>query len=168
MPFSTVFQLYCGSQCTYPSFPGVLLASTLHKRYSFQATGCFPAFSFFEPTGSSAREMNPFTMTVIKPWKEYCQDRDQTSDLLFSNQQFYQQLWGSAHLFQSIKAQDGVVMEDICDYFTFPIISVPRSPESGSLSDILYARNKPWRGVIIPGTYVSEYYFIRGLSNSQQ
>ena len=33
-PFSTVFQLYCGGQCTYPCFPGVLLASTLHEKLS--------------------------------------------------------------------------------------------------------------------------------------
>ena len=25
MPFSTEFQLHCGSQCTYPCFPGILL-----------------------------------------------------------------------------------------------------------------------------------------------
>ena len=31
MPFSTVFQLYCGCQCTYPCFSGVLLTSTLHN-----------------------------------------------------------------------------------------------------------------------------------------
>ena len=30
MPFSTVFQLYHGCQCTYPCFPGVLLTSTPH------------------------------------------------------------------------------------------------------------------------------------------
>ena len=30
-PFSTVFQLYHGGQCTYPWFPGVLLTSTPHN-----------------------------------------------------------------------------------------------------------------------------------------
>ena len=30
-PFSTVFQLYCCSQCTYPCFPGVLLTSSPHN-----------------------------------------------------------------------------------------------------------------------------------------
>ena len=30
MPFSTVFQLYRGRQCTYPCFPGVLLTSVPH------------------------------------------------------------------------------------------------------------------------------------------
>ena len=29
--FTTVFRLYCGSQSTYPCFPGVLLTSTLHN-----------------------------------------------------------------------------------------------------------------------------------------
>ena len=31
MTFLVVFQLYCGSQCSYPCFLGVLLTSTLHK-----------------------------------------------------------------------------------------------------------------------------------------
>ena len=30
-PFSTVFQLYCGSQCTYPCFTGVLFTSAQHN-----------------------------------------------------------------------------------------------------------------------------------------
>ena len=30
-PYSKVFQLYCGGQCTYPCFPGVLLTSTPHN-----------------------------------------------------------------------------------------------------------------------------------------
>ena len=30
-PFSTVFQLYRDSQCTYPCFPGVLLTNTPHN-----------------------------------------------------------------------------------------------------------------------------------------
>ena len=29
-PFSTVFQIYRGGQCTYPCFPGVLLTSNPH------------------------------------------------------------------------------------------------------------------------------------------
>ena len=39
--FSTVFQLYRGSQCTYPCFPGVLLTSTLHNILS-KPLGAFP------------------------------------------------------------------------------------------------------------------------------
>ena len=31
MTLSTVFHLYCGSQCTYPCFPVVLLTSTTHN-----------------------------------------------------------------------------------------------------------------------------------------
>ena len=30
-PLPTVFQLYCGGQCSYPWFPGVLLTSTTHN-----------------------------------------------------------------------------------------------------------------------------------------
>ena len=30
-PFSTVFKLHRGRQCTYPCFPGVLLNSTSHN-----------------------------------------------------------------------------------------------------------------------------------------
>ena len=30
-PFSTVFQLYCGGQCTYPCFPGVLITNAPHS-----------------------------------------------------------------------------------------------------------------------------------------
>ena len=33
-PFSTVFHLYHGGQCTYPWFPGVLLTSTSHNIFS--------------------------------------------------------------------------------------------------------------------------------------
>ena len=40
-PFSKVFHLCRGDQCTYPCFPGDLKTSAPHN-YSFQATGCFP------------------------------------------------------------------------------------------------------------------------------
>ena len=42
-PFSTVFQLYRGGQCTYPCFPGVLLTSTPHNIPS-KATDSFPTW----------------------------------------------------------------------------------------------------------------------------
>ena len=35
MPFSTVFQLHCGSQCTYPCFPGSYIQ--YFAQYSFQS-----------------------------------------------------------------------------------------------------------------------------------
>ena len=41
MPFSTVFQLHCGSQCTYSCFPGVLLTSTPHNILS-EPLAAFP------------------------------------------------------------------------------------------------------------------------------
>ena len=45
--FTTVFQLYHGSQCTYPYFPGVLLTSTLHniisKPLAAFPLNCFPS-----------------------------------------------------------------------------------------------------------------------------
>ena len=50
-PFSTVFQLYHGSQCTSPCFPGVLLTSTPHNILS--------------------KSLNPFALTIINPQREY-------------------------------------------------------------------------------------------------
>ena len=41
LPFSTVFQLYRGGQCTYPCFPGILLTSTLHNILS-KSLAAFP------------------------------------------------------------------------------------------------------------------------------
>ena len=38
-PFSTVFQLYQGGQCTYPCFLGVLLTSTPHNIHSKPSAG---------------------------------------------------------------------------------------------------------------------------------
>ena len=40
-PFSTVFELYCGDQCTYPCFPRVLLTSTQHNILS-KSLAAFP------------------------------------------------------------------------------------------------------------------------------
>ena len=84
-PFSTVFQLYHGGQCTYPCFSGVLLTITppniLSKPLAaFQATGCFP-------TDSGERGMNPAAVTIINPRKEYWPRGDRTSDLLLSSLQ---------------------------------------------------------------------------------
>ena len=44
-PFSTIFQLYCGGQCTYTSFPGVLLTATPHNILS-KPLSAFPHRSY--------------------------------------------------------------------------------------------------------------------------
>ena len=67
MPFSTVFQFYCGSQCTYPCFPGVPLTSNSHNILSKPL-----AFvAIVEEVDSGERSINPVASTVINPWKEY-------------------------------------------------------------------------------------------------
>ena len=43
--FSTVFQLYCCGQYTYPCVPRVVF-NQYSAQYSFQATGCFPTKPF--------------------------------------------------------------------------------------------------------------------------
>ena len=66
MPFSTVFQLYHRGQCTYPSFPGVLLTSTLRNILFKPLAGLL-----HNHYRHNAREMNPVAMTIINPWKKY-------------------------------------------------------------------------------------------------
>ena len=72
-PFSTVFQLYRGGQCTYPCFPGVPLTSTLQNILSK------PLADFPQPLSkkkdSGERGMNPVAMTIINPQKEYWTSR---------------------------------------------------------------------------------------------
>ena len=68
--FSTLFQLYCGGQSTYPYFLGVLLTGTLHNVFP-KPLAAFPSLiTIVKTMNSSEREMNPFTITVINPWKE--------------------------------------------------------------------------------------------------
>ena len=69
MQFSTVFQLYCGSQCTYPCFPGVLLTSTAHCILSKPLAG-FP-HNHCPNNGQCERNYYPFAMTIINPRKEF-------------------------------------------------------------------------------------------------
>ena len=69
MPFSTVFQLYCSSQCTYPCFPGVLLTSTLHNILRKPLT-IFPHIHC-RNNSCSERDINPVAMTIINPGKKY-------------------------------------------------------------------------------------------------
>ena len=73
MPFSTAFQLYRGSQCTYPCFPGVHLTSTLHNFLSKPLT--LSHITIVETTDKGERGMNPVTMTIINPRKEYWPSR---------------------------------------------------------------------------------------------
>jgi hypothetical protein len=83
MPFSTVFQLYRGSQCTYPCFPEVILTSTLHNILSKPLAASH--ITIVETMDSCGRGMNPVAMIIINPRKEYWPSRDRTSDLLFSS-----------------------------------------------------------------------------------
>ena len=72
-PFSTVFQLYFGGQCTYPCFPGVLLTSASHDIPS-KPLAAFP-HTIVKATDSGRRGMNPVAMTRINPRKEYWPSR---------------------------------------------------------------------------------------------
>ena len=68
-PFSTVFQLYCCGQCTYPCFPGVLL--TILRTIFFPSHWQLSQITNVQTTDSSEEGMNPVPMTIINPWKEY-------------------------------------------------------------------------------------------------
>ena len=67
MPFSTVFQLYCGGQCTYSCFPGVLLTSTPHNIISKPLA----AFPHNHCRNGGERGMNTVAVTIINPRKQY-------------------------------------------------------------------------------------------------
>ena len=67
--FSTVFQLYHGSPCTYPCFPGVLLPSTPHNILS-KPLAAFPC-TIFKTMDSGESGMNPVAITIINPQREY-------------------------------------------------------------------------------------------------
>ena len=69
MPFSTVFQLYRGGQCTNPCFPGVLLTSTPHNILS-KPLAAFHK-TIVETMDSSERGKIPAAMTILNPRKEY-------------------------------------------------------------------------------------------------
>ena len=72
MPFSTVFQLHCGGQCTYPLFPGVLFTgiSTLF----FPSHWLLSHIIIVETIDSGERGMNPVT-SIINHRKEYWASR---------------------------------------------------------------------------------------------
>ena len=92
MPFSTVFQLYQGGQCTYPCFPGVLLTSTPHNTL-FKPLTAFP-HDHYGTMDSGERPMNPIETTIINPQKEYWLSQDRTRDLLFSSPVHYRLRYG--------------------------------------------------------------------------
>ena len=61
--------LYCGSQSTYPCFPGVLLTG-IHTIF-FPCNWLLFYITIVEIMDSGERGMNPVTMTFINPRKEY-------------------------------------------------------------------------------------------------
>ena len=68
MPFSAVFHLYCGGQCTYSCFPRVLLTNISHNILS-------KPLAAFETMDSGERAINPVALTIFNPWKELWQSR---------------------------------------------------------------------------------------------
>ena len=86
MPFTMVFYLYRGGQCTYLCFPGVIFTSTPHNILSKPLA----AFPHSHCPDNGEREMNPVAMIIISPGKEYNGlAGDGTSDLQFSSPQRY-------------------------------------------------------------------------------
>ena len=70
-PFSTVFLLYRGGQCTYPCFRGILLTSTRHNILSEPLTAFLHDHCRNNgQAGSGASGMNPVAMTIINPRNE--------------------------------------------------------------------------------------------------
>ena len=68
---STVFKLYLGGQCTYPCFPGVLLASTPHN--ILPSHWLLSHITIVDTMDGGERGMNPVVMNKsnINPWKKY-------------------------------------------------------------------------------------------------
>ena len=93
--FSTLLHLYCGIQCTYPCFSGVLLTSSPYNILS-KPLAAFH-ITIVETTDSSERGINPVAMTIINPWKEYLpsQGSNQRPPVLKSAT-LQTELWGLA------------------------------------------------------------------------
>ena len=68
-PFSTVFQLYRGDQCTYPCFPGIL------RTIFFPSHWLLSHITIIETTDSGEKGMNTVATTIINPRKEYWPSR---------------------------------------------------------------------------------------------
>ena len=92
-PFSTVFQLYSGGQCTYPCFPGVLLTITIF----FPSHWLLSHITIVETTDSSERGMNHVAWLSSILGKNIGRAGDRTNDLL-KTATLLTELWGSAHL----------------------------------------------------------------------
>ena len=92
-PLSTVIQLYCGGQCTYPCFLRVLLP-VLHTIF-FLSHWLLSHITIVETTDSSEREC------ILSQWissilgKNIGHARDQTSNLQFWSPQRYQLSYGA-------------------------------------------------------------------------
>ena len=94
-PFSTLFQLCRGSQCTYPCFPGVLLTSTPHNIFS--SHWLLSHITLVDTTDSGERGMNPVLMTVISFRIEYWPSRGSNQRPPFLKSATPPtELWGSA------------------------------------------------------------------------
>ena len=98
MPFSTVFQLYLGGQCTYPCFPGVLLTSTPHNIPS-KPLAAFPHTTIVETTDNGEEGMYPVTMTIVNPWKKYWPSRKSNQrPPVLKSAKLSTELWGPSCL----------------------------------------------------------------------
>ena len=69
-PFSMLFQLYHTGQCTFPCSPAILFTSDPHNILSMPLTD-FPHEYCRNNDDSNETGMNPVTITIISPWKEY-------------------------------------------------------------------------------------------------
>ena len=124
--FSTVFQLYRGGQCTYPCFPGALLTSTLHNIFS-KTMAAF-THNHCRNNRNGERGINPVTMTIINPRKEYWLSRgsNQRPVLRSTTLPTLLLLWGSA--LSKRRHKKKLILGN-----KRAIMALDRSPESFSL-----------------------------------
>ena len=89
-PFSTVFQLYRGGQCTYPRLCDVLLPSVSHN-ILFKTLAAFP-HNHCRNNGQRGERNN-----IINPWIEYWPSRESNQrPPVFKFGALPTKLWGSA------------------------------------------------------------------------
>ena len=82
-PFSTVFQLYRGGQCTYPCFPGFFLFFNQYSARYFPSHWLLFYITIVETKDSGEQLLSSILGNNIgRAW-------DRTSDLLFSSLQLY-------------------------------------------------------------------------------